>query len=246
MEKPLKPYYDDPGFSYPAFWHGREYEHLSELMALRTFIGARQFVSAVDIGGGFGRLATFLSHYARTVTLVEPSGVQRSLAKRVAPSNVKITEGSASHTGLPNACCDLAVMVRVMHHIPDPKESIAEIRRILKPGGLFVLEFANSRHFKSRWKRDASQRHKSLAPVPVNGSSVGGVPFVNHHPQAMYNALIFQGFVIERVLSVSNMRSPILKRLLPMRVLLWIEGLTQHIFSRFYFGPSIFIRARKQ
>ncbi|MDE1925072.1 MAG: class I SAM-dependent methyltransferase [Patescibacteria group bacterium] len=245
MEEKSTLYYDDPGFSYPAFWHGREYEHLAELMALRTLLGARRFMAAVDIGGGFGRLATFLSNYARAVTLIEPSGVQRSLAMRLAASNIKILKGSASHTGLPEASCDLAVMVRVMHHIPSPKESIAEVRRILKPGGLFVLEFANSQHAKSRLRRGMKLEHASFMPVEVNGTNENEVPFVNHHPQAMYSTLIHQGFVIEQILSVSNVRSPLLKRLLPLRILVWIEALTQRLLSHLHFGPSIFVLTRK-
>ncbi|MBU6141738.1 methyltransferase domain-containing protein [Patescibacteria group bacterium] len=239
-------YYDDPDFSYPAFWHGREYEHQAEVMAIRRLVGQKKFKSAVDIGGGFGRLTSFLSHIAQTVTLVEPSEVQRLLAQRAVGKSVTIAAGSAAHTGLPDASCDLVVIVRVMHHLPEPEESIAEIFRILKPGGFLVLEFANSQHIKSRLKRGMRLQRTPLAPVKVNDAAAEGeVPFVNHHPQTIYRALAHQGFVIEKKLSVSNMRSQFLKKILSLGALLRIEGSTQRMLSWFHFGPSIFVLAKK-
>ncbi|MDE2173494.1 MAG: class I SAM-dependent methyltransferase [Patescibacteria group bacterium] len=245
VSDPPTQYYDDPTFSYPAFWHGREYEHEAELMALRTLFGPRRFSVAVDIGGGFGRLAPLLKQYARTLILVEPSEVQRSFARQHTSGEVSIYSGTASHTGLPDKYCDLVVMVRVLHHILEPKEAIAEIRRILKPGGLLALEFANSTHAKSRIKQGVRLHRITAEPVRVNGTGDMRVPFVNHHPKAVYHALIQQGFVIEEVLSVSNMRSTLLKKLLPLSVLLWIERAMQRPLGRAHFGPSVFVLARR-
>ncbi len=246
MTDPIKhPYYDDPVFSYPAFWHGRDYEHLAEVSAIRKFLGRKKFAAAVDIGGGFGRLAPLLLHVAQTVTLVEPSTVQRALAERAAGGKIKVVGGSAAHTSLPDSSYDLVVMVRVMHHIPKPEESIAEIYRILKPGGTLILEFANSHHMKARLKRGMKLQTTPLEPIQVNDESVSDVPFVNHHPAAIRRALTQQGFVIDRTLSVSNMRSPFLKRVLPLGVLLGIEGLMQRSLAWLSFGPSMFVLAHK-
>ena len=237
--------YDDPNFSYPGFWQGRKYEHEAELTALRALLGGKRFRLAADIGGGFGRLSSFLSQRSDAVVLVEPSVVQRRLAERQVPENVRVCAGSASQTGLPDGCCDLVAMVRVMHHLPDPKASIAEIRRILKPGGFLVLEFANSLHAKSRLKRVVRFGRTPLGPVRVGGSRKTNVPFVNHHPKTVRSALVREGFIIEAVLSVSNLRSATLKKVLPVAVMLWIESATQHILGPLHFGPSVFVLARR-
>ncbi len=245
VKEPFTQYYDDPEFSYPDFWHGRDYEHGAELLALRALLGTRKFLSAVDIGGGFGRLVPFLFRHAQEVVLVEPSEIQRELAKQITSNRLTIKDGSASNTGLPDAYCDLAVMVRVMHHLPQPKESIAEVRRILKPGGYLVLEFANSLHAKSRLKRAVRFERVPLTPVRVNDSGDVSVPFVNHHPRTVYNALTHHGFVIERMLSVSNIRSPLLKKFLSPSLLALLERIMQRPLARIHFGPSIFVLARR-
>ena len=245
MEKHSIHFYDDPNFSYPDFWSKRTYEHEAELMAIRKLLGVKKFTRVVDIGGGFGRLVSLLSSYTQAVVLVEPSEKQRAIANRLASKKLSIQDGSASHTGLKDAYCDLVVMVRVMHHLVNPKECFVEVKRVLKPEGYFVLEFANSLNAKSRIRYGARLKRVPLNPVRVTSSGNVDVPFVNHHPRTVYDLLTQQGFVIEKVISVSNVRSPLLKKLLPIHLLLHIERVAQHTLGRTHFGPSIFVLARR-
>lgn len=236
-------YYDDLAFSYPAFWVDRGYEHEAEVAAIHRLLGAKMFNVAVDVGGGFGRLAICLSQHARKVIVVEPSEVQRNLIKDFAP-HAQANAGDAAHTGLPSGSCDLAVMVRVAHHLPDLLPAVEEIRRILNPGGLFIFEFANSNHAKSQLRHFMRFRSVPLVPIHVNAQNID-IPFVNHHPSTVIKMLQQDGFVIEKILSVSNLRSPILKRLLPSPLLLGMERSLQGALGRIFFGPSIFILARR-
>ncbi len=245
MEKYSDKFYDDPSFSYLDFWYERKYEHEAELFAMKKLLKAHKFTSVVDIGGGFGRLSTFLLLYAQDVTLVEPSKKQREVASTFVSDKISVQDGSACATGLKDASCDLVVMVRVMHHLINPKDSFAEMKRIVKPGGYFILEFANSLNAKSRVKNLIHLRKTSRNPVRVNNYGDWDVPFVNHHPSTVYNLLTQQGFVIEKVLSVSNVRSLLLKKVFPTRTLLFIERLTQSVLGLVHFGPSIFVLARR-
>lgn len=235
-------YYDDPDFSYPAFWKGREYEHRAELFALQKLLRDNRFTTTADIGGGFGRLAVFLSRRSQHLVLVEPAAFQRTLAASFVSDQVVIKEGSSDQTGIQTKSCDLVVMVRVMHHLPMPEHTISELWRILKPNGLLILEFANASNFKSR----ARNLFRRLPQSPVDKSTTDDdVPFVNHHPVAVQKLLRDEGFVILEKLSVSNFRSPFLKKITPLKVLLVLEQAIQKPLGFINFGPSIFILARR-
>lgn len=236
-------YYDDQSFSYPDFWTDREYEHEAEILAIQRLMGETRVDTAVDIGGGFGRLVECLSHYARRVIVIEPSEVQRRLVERFAPHTI-VKDGSAAETGLPVKSCDLVVIVRVAHHLPNLQDGLDEMYKILKPGGLLILEFANANNFKSKLRHYLRLRRVPLSPINVGTQEID-IPFVNHHPATIKKMLYQDGFVIEKILSVSNFRSSLLKKILSISTLLALEGFLQSLLGKVYFGPSIFILARR-
>ena len=242
--------YDDPNFSYPKYWAGRQYEHQSEVLAIQKFLSGRSFKSIADVGGGYGRLTPTLSQHSPRVTLIEPSSKQRRIASSLKIKNLKfkIMQGSTSRTRLPNSSINLVTLIRVLHHLPDPAPTFKEVHRILKPGGLFILEFANSQNLKSRFLNWLSGRAPSTAPIDLRSPTNirrDSIPFVNHHPQTILKILHLCNFEPLQHLSVSNFRSQLLKQLLPLRALLFLEKLSQGPLSHFYFGPSVFVLARK-
>lgn len=57
-------------------------------------------------------------------------------------SNVRVIEGHALRTNLPEACCEALYMRRVYHHITDPSSFNRSLLQTLKPGGrLAVIDF---------------------------------------------------------------------------------------------------------
>jgi ubiquinone/menaquinone biosynthesis C-methylase UbiE len=243
-------HYDDPNFFYPCYWQNRQYEHEAEIIALEYLLQNRHFAHLADIGGGYGRLIPTLDQYADHLTLVEPSAKQRQTATTHLAyiRQLKILSGTAQKTKLPTSSQDAVVLVRVMHHLPDPTPTLAEAYRILKPGGFLILEFANSHHFKARLK--SLLTGKPLPTTPLERRSkrniqMHTIDFVNHHPQTILNTLTNQRFNILSILSVSNLRSSFLKKLIPLPLLLILESSIQRLASYIYFGPSIFILAQK-
>lgn len=243
-------YYDDTEFDYDRFWAGRQYEHQSELLALEKLVGNRKLKVAVDIGGGFGRLTRWLVDHSKKVYLVEPSARMRQAAKKYLAKFPRVTvrPGRAEDTNLPGHCADLVMVVRVIHHLPNPAPALAEARRILKPHGLLVLEFANSLHLLARVRSWLTGR--PILPTPVERRRVenivaGTIPFVNHHPVAMQKLLTRQGYKVLRVLSVSNFRHGFFKAVIPLSVLLGLESFLQSQLAGLYFGPSIWVLARR-
>ncbi|MDB5161414.1 MAG: hypothetical protein JWO96_794 [Candidatus Saccharibacteria bacterium] len=241
--------YDDPEYNYQDYWQGRDYEHAAEEMAIRRLLRGRKFKQAVDVGGGYGRLSKFLTKFSDKVTLAEPSQQQLDIAKIYLRDTPQVSQKllQASNLKMKDGSADLVLVVRVLHHLPDPSPEFAEIARVLQPGGTFLLEFANDAHFLNRIRYGL--RGKSVPKTPVDIRSEQNkddIPFVNHHPKTVIKKLQEAGFEVEATLSGSNMRSPTLKRVLGKKPLLAVEQVMQPLLAPIYFGPSVWLRLKKK
>jgi SAM-dependent methyltransferase len=248
--KPTATQYDDPRHNYREYWEGREYENASEEIALRRLLRGRHFARAADVGGGFGRISLLLTEYAGEVTLAEPSRQQLDLAEDFLAGHPEIQrrQMQADSLDFPDGSLDLVTMVRVMHHLPDPTAELRELARVLTPGGTLVLEVANLAHARNRVKYAMRRERLPREPVDIRSEErrrEGGIPFVNHNPRTVVDQLAAAGLDVERTLSVSNLRSPRLKRMLPESAMLAAERVLQPGLAWARFGPSIFMRARK-
>jgi ubiquinone/menaquinone biosynthesis C-methylase UbiE len=244
--------YNDPKHNYLDYWQGRDYEHLAEVMAIRRLLNGKHFKQAVDVGGGYGRLSKVLAEYADDVTLTEPSSKQLDIAKDFLKSQPKIKRnlGQADSLDFKDDSVDLLIMIRVMHHLPDPGPELAEIARVLAPkNGLAIIEVANYAHARNRVKYLLRGKKLPLQPVDIRSAANkrnGEVAFVNHNPHTVMKQLDDAGLKVERILSVSNLRSPSLKKLVPRQVLLAVEGILQPTLAKTFFGPSVFFLLSKK
>ncbi len=243
--------YDDPDYNYLDYWNGREYEHEAEEVAIKRLLRGRRFELAVDVGGGYGRLSRFLTKFAGKVILAEPSQQQLDIAKIYLKREPKVEPKlwQASNLKLGDGEADLVLVVRVLHHLPDPSPEFKEISRVLKPGGTFILEFANDAHFLNRLRYGVRGKRVPKVPVDIRSEAnkkAGEIAFVNHHPKTIIRKLHEAGFEVEATLSGSNLRSPTLKRVLGKRPLLAVEKILQPVLAPLYFGPSVWLRLTKK
>src|SRR3989344_2446364 len=243
--------YDDPKYNYEDYRVGREYEHAAEEMAIKRLLKGMEFQHAIDVGGGYGRLSKFLTKYASKVTLAEPSQQQLGIAKMYLKGAKNIDQKllQAADLKLPDGAVDLVLVVRVLHHLPDPRPELEEIARVLKPGGTFILEFANDAHFLNRLRYAARGKAVPEKPVSIQDEAkvkAGELPFVNHHPKAVIKMLHDAGFEVETALSGSNLRSPRLKKVLGKNILLGLEKVLQPLLAPIYFGPSVWLKLKKR
>lgn len=238
--------YNDPSHNYLHYWDGREYEHAAEEVAIARMLKGKRFKKAVDVGGGYGRLSVFLRNWADEVTLAEPSQQQLDIAKDFLKSKPKVISKLARAEDLPfkDGELDLALVVRVLHHLPDPMPAFEEINRVLKKDGYFLLEFANYGHFKNRLKHTAKLQKLPIDPVDIR-TKKSDIPFVNHNPKTVKKQLAQAGFKLEKTLSASNFRSGTFKKLFGKKALLQLEKLTQKPLAHTYFGPSTVFLLRK-
>lgn len=242
--------YNDPDFNYAHFWRGRGYEHGAEVIAIRRLLNGRRFGHAVDVGGGFGRLSVILAFFADHVTLVDPSSQQLDLSRRLFPDHPALNRRlmDAADLQFSDESIDLIAMIRVLHHLPDPRAEFAELWRVLRPGGFAVVEAANSAHAVSQVRHLLRQERIPESEVDARSEQrrrSGAAAYVNHHPRTVSRQLTEVGFQIRRVLSVSNFRHPLAKAVLPERVLLAMERAAQRPLARLYFGPSVFFLLQK-
>lgn len=243
--------YNDPTYNYQDYWQGREYENAAEEMAISRLLRKRRFKHAVDVGGGYGRLSKYLTKFADKVTLAEPSQQQLDIAKIYLKDTPQVDRKllQAADLKMKDGTADLVLIVRVLHHIPDPSLEFKEIARVLKPGGTFLLEFANDAHFLNRIRYGVRGRAVPKKPVDIRSKqnvNEKELPFVNHHPKVIINMLQDAGFEVEATLSGSNLRSTVLKLVLGKRPMLAVEKLLQPLLAPIYFGPSVWLRLRKK
>lgn len=99
----------------------------------------------LEIGGGTGANLPFYSSAVRELTIVEP---ERPMARRLemrlrdhphlAPG-ARVIAAAAEQLPLADDSCDVAVSTLVLCTVRDPARSLAEIRRVLVPGGSLVF-----------------------------------------------------------------------------------------------------------
>ncbi len=121
----------------------------------------------LEVGVGTG-LA--LPHYDRSkiITGIDLSAAMLSVARRrvrrVRLQNIEaLVEVDAEHTGFASGSFDIAVAMFVASVVPHPRDLLAEMRRVVRPGGylLFVNHFA-AEHGPRWWieKAMAPASHK--------------------------------------------------------------------------------------
>lgn len=239
--------YDDPRFNYKNYWQKREYENQAEKLVLKKFFQQiPKKNSLVDIGGGFGRLVPVYAPLFKKAILIDRSQRLIKKAKKLEKefSNFKAKKGLATNLPLKSNRFDVALMIRTIHHLAYLDEAFKETRRVLKPKGFFILEFANKTHFKAIIKAYLTFNFYSLTKHTPREESEK-VIFLNLHPQVVRSLLFKNKFKIIKAVSVSNFRSTFFRKILPLKILILLEDITQRIFPAYTSGPSVFILAQK-
>lgn len=111
-------------------------EALLELLCLEAQAERPRLV--VDLGSGTGLSTRAWADRADEVVGVEPSEQMRLRAEEATESsNVRYVRAFADQTGLPDAQADIVTCSQSFHWM-EPGPTLAEVARILRPGGVFA------------------------------------------------------------------------------------------------------------
>jgi SAM-dependent methyltransferase len=254
------------------FWPSRPYEDECDRIALRSFL-PRSGGRLIEVGAGFGRLADEYAGY-REVVLLDASEAHLQAARERfgGDPRITITAGDAYRLPFPDASFDAAVCIRVIHHFEDPGPAIREFGRVVRPGGVLVLESANKRNLKAvvaYWLRRqawspfarGSRRYAGVRVIPPALARAGrprrsrrgeaGEPATTwgapvsyvHSPRDLQAWVRVAGFETRGRRSVGLFRAPILTRHVTPRLLVALERIQQVAFAPITAGPSVVLQA---
>lgn len=232
------------GSDYQAsFWDqgGREYEDRAEAIALKRLL-PKSGRLMLELGAGAGRNTPRYAGFDRVV-LLDYSATQLEQAQARLGRSERYIYVAADVYRLPflNGLFDAATMIRTLHHMADAPKALAQIRNVLQPGAIFILEFANKHNLKAilrYWL--GRQKWSPFTPEPVEFVELN----FDFHPKAIRNWLRDLGFSIERTLTVSHFRIGWMKRLFPPRLLAALDGVFQPTGALFQLTPSVFVEAK--
>ena len=239
---------DYNGYDYKKiFWEDvdREYEDQADRMAIRKLLPKRMEKFA-DIGGGYGRLANEYLRRARKVYLFDYSKTELEQAKEIYGDKIETKAGDIYELPFKDNELDGLLMVRVTHHLKNMDKAIAELYRVLKPGGVAVIEVANKRTLPkmARYVTGRSKVNPFDRKV-ANYKNISKDGFYNYHPKYVEEIFAKTGFKTEKVLSVSNFRSKGLKKIFGTKNLVKMEDSAQQLLAGVRFAPSIYYKLRK-
>ncbi len=226
-----------------SFWEqgGREYEDRAEAIALKRML-PKNGKLMLELGAGAGRNTLRYTGFERIV-LLDYSTTQLVQAQQRLGRSDKFIYVAADIYRLPflDRLFDSATMIRALHHMADAPKALEQVRNILQPGAVFILEFANKLNLKSimrYWLGKQDWNPFSLEPVEFVKLNF------DFHPKAIRNWLGGLGFSIEKTLTVSHFRLGFLKRLVPAKLLAALDGLFQPTGALWQMTPSVFMKAK--
>jgi ArsR family transcriptional regulator len=94
-----------------------------------------------DLGCGTGQLSATVAPYVKRVVAVDSSADMLDAARqRLADApNVDVRQGELEALPLQEGELDAAMMSLVLHYSPDPARTLAEVARVLRPGGRVLV-----------------------------------------------------------------------------------------------------------
>jgi ubiquinone/menaquinone biosynthesis C-methylase UbiE len=106
---------------------------------LRRLLTLRGDERALDVGTGAGAFAIALAPFVREVIGVDIVPEALEEGRKRAPAGVELIEADATALPFDQGSFDLVCTARTLHHVARPELVLAEMNRVLEPGGTMLV-----------------------------------------------------------------------------------------------------------
>lgn len=227
------------------FWHAGRREILRE--ALARHLEPNRPRRLLDVGCGPGGNIRFLRDFG-TVTGVDEAQIALDFAKGCGYETLQL--GDAEALPFPDGAFDAAACLDCLEHIRGDERALAEIFRVLKPGGTFLLAVPAGQRLWSR--HDVALGHYrryGKADLLSLLRDTGFKPLESSHFIAINVPVIFARRILDSLITARDARagydidpSPQLNAAL-LALLRLEKSLLRH--ARLPFGSSLLVVAKK-
>ena len=153
--------------------------------------------TVADLGCGTGEMVDRLAHGVAQVIGVDQSAEMLSQARALTRErdNIRLVQGDLCVLPLVRRSCDAALMLLVLSYLPRPEGALAEMARILRPGGKAVVVDL-LRHDRDDFRRQMGQESLGFQVEELSrmmhraGLSQARCRVVAPHPEAKGPALL--------------------------------------------------------
>jgi len=158
-------------------------------------VKAGNYANALDVGCGEGRFCRLLSGLGVPAIGIDPIDAFIGHARRKHPQG-DYRLGRAEHLDFPDASFDLVVSYLTLIDIPDLAAAIAEMTRVLKPGGTLLIANLNSFNTAGGWVTSIGGRRYQIdnyldeRAVEQNWRNINIINW--HRPLSRYMTLLLQ------------------------------------------------------
>lgn len=112
-----------------------------KMTAIHTIAPDLPFQDILEVGGGPSGLTAMLYPQAQIINLdLNPDYAQAPCNQQ---PHVKFVCGDATALPFPDRAFDAVTMFDVLEHVPDHHKAIAEVQRVLRPGGFLLVSTPN-------------------------------------------------------------------------------------------------------
>ncbi len=136
----------DPEFVFDALQTSDPWRVEKESLQVADYRSTRRLLAErnpqrgrlLEVGSGLGFLLNYFREDGWRTVGVEPNAGLCLHAQR--KLGLDVFAGTLDESELEPASFDAAIMMHVIEHVPDPLELLHDVRRLLRPGGMLVVE----------------------------------------------------------------------------------------------------------
>lgn len=121
--------------------------HNRRIGIVRELIQQTEAQSLLEVGSGDGYMLKALSDLPVALTGIEISEKRIERSRQLVPQ-AEIVAGDAREMPFESRSFDLVVCSEVLEHVPEPERAIAEMKRVVRPGGLVIVTVPHERNWQ--------------------------------------------------------------------------------------------------